>query len=212
MDYVTVNNDSALNSNSEQNLKKRHNVKNIKENEEQTPVKSQTEKIKESFNATIVDSLKDFKNQFFKPKVYLVGFISYLISLVLNYLNETVNDEVSHNELLEDYLDIAPVRTFLMMCIALPVIEELIYRKIIFGFLSKYSKILAYIISCFLFSFGHFEHSFDVLMDEIYTLPFHFLGAINLTLAYDYTGCLLASIISHILNNITFVISILYKM
>jgi len=128
-----------------------HDNFTIEEDEKPTLIKSTTQK------------LVNFFHQFLLKKVYVRGFFGFLALFILNIIHSVVislfvKDMKNTNE--EDIELIAKLHPFLMIsyaCIAGPIIEELIFRKLLFGMLKKFSKILAYIVSCFLFAFGHFD-------------------------------------------------------
>jgi membrane protease YdiL (CAAX protease family) len=95
-------------------------------------------------------------------------------------------------------------RSFWLIYIAVigPFAEELVYRGAIFDGLKKRSKVLAYVMSSFLFALSH------VWIDGIFLGPKYFLlglvyipFSIALAYIYDRTNCFYYSLFIHMLNN-----------
>ncbi|KAL6613270.1 Abi-domain-containing protein [Neocallimastix californiae] len=167
-----------------------------KENEEKRPSKDKKER--EHVN---------FFKQFLLPRVYITALISAVViisfsiiySIILNKVLTDVNN--SNEEKLNETYEKYPVIAYVCICIIAPIFEELIFRGLIFGLIKKFSVVLAYIVSSFLFAFAHFEFEFSTLISEIYYFPFYFITGVIFAYTYNYDGYLLASILSHILNN-----------
>jgi len=149
----------------------------------------------------------NFFKQFFLKRVYTTAIVAFLSLFLLNIINSVmvslfIKDIKNTNE--EDIELLTKLHPFIMIsyaCILGPILEELIFRKLFFGVIKKFSKILAYIVSCFLFAFGHFGFSITTLINEIYNFPIYFLAGAILAYAYDYDGYLAASIVAHIVYN-----------
>ncbi|ORX76534.1 abortive infection protein [Anaeromyces robustus] len=82
-----------------------------------------------------------------------------------------------------------------------PILEEFVFRKLLFGIINNYSKILAYLVSCILFGLSHLDFKNLLSYNEYISLPIYIVSGFILAFAYDFDGCLLASIIAHALNN-----------
>jgi membrane protease YdiL (CAAX protease family) len=154
-----------------------------------------------------VNSLVDFKNQFFMKKVYIYAIGAFLFFQVATAISdiivERINPEAtnSNNKDLNDLSKSSMIGAFLILGLIIPIGEELVFRKLIFGILSHLSKILAYAVSSFLFAFYHFEFSFEKLKEEITRFPLYLLAGIMFAYVYDTTGCILSTMIAHVLNN-----------
>ncbi|OUM66764.1 hypothetical protein PIROE2DRAFT_59196 [Piromyces sp. E2] len=153
-----------------------------------------------------------FFKQFLLKRVYITGFLAFLSLFALNiiysllfgqFLENTTN---SNEENIDKITKLYPVVMIFYACIMGPMVEEFVFRKLLFGFIKKYSKILAYIVSCFLFAFAHFGFSFSILINEIWFFPDYFLAAVILAYTYDYDGYLLASMIAHMLYNSSMIV------
>ncbi|OUM67969.1 hypothetical protein PIROE2DRAFT_58369 [Piromyces sp. E2] len=163
-----------------------------------------------------IGSLIDFKNQFFMKKVYIYALCAFLFfqvaTAISDFIVERINPEASNtnNKDLNDLSKSSIIGAFLLLGIIVPIGEELVFRKLIYGILSYLSKILAYAVSSFLFAFYHFEFSFEKLKEEITRFPLYLLAGIMFAYVYDATGCILSTMIAHILNNTkTVVLSVL---
>jgi len=136
----------------------------------------------------------NFFKQFLIPRVYITAVISFIVILAINFINgiilsNTLNVETNSNEeAIDEVTKINPVFVTIYVCIIGPIIEELIFRQLIFWFINKFSKILAYLVSSFLFAFAHFSFSFSTLIAEIYYLPIYFIMGALLAYTYDYDG------------------------
>ncbi|ORX60023.1 Abi-domain-containing protein [Piromyces finnis] len=132
---------------------------------------------------------------------------------------ESTNQKEIEQQLKENTIGI-----IISTCIIAPFIEEFIFRSVIFKiinwagkkvqknkkFIGIVIRILAFLISSFLFAFGHYNFDFKVLASEILSFSSYFFMGIALALAYDHDGYILASIFTHMLNNIIAVLIILY--
>jgi len=196
----TNNNESNGNENQPTTVIEIHDNFEIEEDEKQSLFKTTTKK------------LVNFFHQFLLKRVYVTALFGFLSLFILNIIHSVivslfVKDIKNTNE--EDIELLAKIHPFIMIsyaCFAGPILEELIFRKLFFGLIKKFSKILAYIVSCFLFGFGHFGFSFDTLISEFYNFPIYFLAGAILAYTYDYDGYLAASMVAHILYNSSMVV------
>ncbi|ORX47907.1 Abi-domain-containing protein [Piromyces finnis] len=153
-----------------------------------------------------------FFKQFLIKKVYKTGLIGYISLVSFNIIYSVIfgsfleNIQNSNEEDINEMIKLHPVMMMTYACIFAPMIEEFVFRKLMFGFIKRYSKILAYIISCFFFAFGHFGFSFTILLNEIGFFPIYFIAAAILAYIYDYDGYILASMIAHMLYNSTMLV------
>jgi len=160
-----------------------------------------------SVKSWLIGSLIDFKNQFFLKKVYIVAICSFIFFQIATAISDAIikhfklDSTNSNNKDLNDLSSSSIIGAFIIVGIIFPIGEELVFRKLIYGLVSLLSNFLAYIISSFLFAFYHFEFSIDKLKEEIARFPLYLLAGVMFAFVYDYTGCILTSIIAHILNN-----------
>ena len=148
----------------------------------------------------------NFFKQFFLPRVYLIAIIFSVILITFNFLaNEIIylfvkSNTNSNDEYIQELEHTKPFFTIFSVCVISPFIEELFFRRFIFHKISKFSKILAYIIANVLFAISHFI--FESFKDEIYNFPLYFFMGVILTYTYDFDGCIVSAILSHMINNI----------
>lgn len=159
--------------------------------------------VKEMF----IGSLIDFENQFFMKKVYIAAICIFVIFQVVNSISLIISRYLkadtgnSNNKDLNELAGSSVIGAFIIAGIIFPIVEELIFRKLVFGVISHFSIILAYIVSSFVFAFYHFEFSIEKLKEEIYRFPVYLFAGIMFAYVYDYTDCILATMLGHILNN-----------
>lgn len=169
---------------------------------------------RDSIQEKIKYGLIDFKNQFFIKKVYLTGLIFGLAlyglsSFYLNLFNLESQGNGNDKGIVDSMKKNPILQTFLV-CIVGPLLEEFIFRKCIFGYLKKYSNILAYILSSFVFAIAHLSDMNTIKNDLIY-IPSLFFSGLLLAFAYDLDGYLLSSILTHGCNNLIETILVLKK-
>jgi len=170
--------------------------------------------------------------QFFILKVYITAVVAYFSYLALNiiysiFIQVVFSDEKidsTNQQELESELKSKEVSLIIIVCVIGPIIEEFIFRGIIFKLINWFGKevqkkfnvigiiirILAFVISSFIFAFGHFAFSFETLSKEIKSFPIYFMMGIIFALAYDHDGYILASILTHIITNTISVLILFY--
>jgi len=163
--------------------------------------------------------------QFTKRRVYTTALKAYLMYLACNICYALIFNRKSENstnqEEIEDQFkkplsDSVLAYYIIVICILGPLIEEFIFRSFIFKLINWVGKkvqkkvkvigiiirILAFLISSFLFAFSHFSFSFEILTKEIRTFPSYFLMGLFFAYAYNRDGYILASVFTHMLNNV----------
>jgi len=154
------------------------------------------------YHTGLKNDLIQFSHQFLKKRVYIVGFIAFLCTRTVDYIASSIlKIEDNSNEKLVSEFANQSVPFLIYGCVMGPILEELVFRKFIFGRIRKHSKIAAYIVSSFLFSFIHFLANLKEFFNEIAVFPVYFIIALILAFAYDYDSYILASMIGHILQN-----------
>lgn len=108
--------------------------------------------------------------------------------------------EESYQQVLQS-LSLAPVISFLQVCVLAPIIEEILMRGFLLGGLSlNYGKTAALLISAFLFALLHFN--------MVQTLS-AFICGIALGLLYLHTGSIFCCILAHMGYNLISYITML---
>jgi len=153
----------------------------------------------------IINDIVGFKNQFFMPKVYKYAVIAFIVFQVVDRIYNLISPpdaKNSSNDDLRELVDLSAINAFLIAGIAVPIFEEIMFRKIMFRFIYMFSKPLAYIISSVVFSYYHFEFKWENLKKELFRFPLYTFAGLLFAYVYEYTGfSLLTSIIAHCLNN-----------
>jgi len=195
------------------------------------------EQIWEAEKAKIAKKERKLKHnilyQFTKLRVYTTAIIAYILSLVCRYAYYYIDviifgendkgDSNKNQKLLENEIKKKKIIIILSVCILAPIIEEFIFRSIIFKIINWLGKkvqknakilgiiirILAFVISSFIFAFAHFGFSYNAISNLIRIFPQYLIAGLFLAFAYNRDGYILASILSHIINNVIAVICII---
>lgn len=141
--------------------------------------------------------------------------ISILYSLFADWIMTTAHITASVNEnesAIRAMATAFPVLSIFVFGLVGPFCEEVTYRVGLFGFSSRFGKVLAYVISATVFGLIHF--SWRVLFSgdgnaiaiEFINLPNYLIAGIGLALLYDKCG-FCASFIAHAVNNLVSIIT-----
>ncbi len=125
---------------------------------------------------------------------YGLNEILYRISHLLWNNGTNLNDAALIND-----LSAAPPLTALALVFFIPVIEEILFRGLVFGWLREHSRTAAYVISCLLFAILHAWQfaQFHVDLYQLLLLVQYIVPGFILTWAYDRSGSLWTSIGVH---------------
>ncbi|KAG4104706.1 hypothetical protein H8356DRAFT_1637376 [Neocallimastix lanati (nom. inval.)] len=150
-----------------------------------------------------------FMKEFLKKRVYITAFVSILLlfaidivsyiifNLIMGTERETLKSDMKKTNRTKE----STVFLIVYVCIIRPILEEIVFRKFVFNVVKKLSKLLAYLISSFLFAFAYFDCSFSGMWHNMDDFIAFFLKGIVLAATYDYDGYLLASLYSNIFYN-----------
>ena len=148
---------------------------------------------------------------FAKPLLFfraaLIGFAAYwLLSIGVGYLISVLHPE--YLNLNDGAISNMAQSSFLLISfgtvILAPVVEEILYRGLLFGTLYNYSRVAAYVISSFVFSAIHiigyvgFYDPLSLLLSFLQYLP----AGLCLGWAYAKSDSIWAPILMHILINL----------
>lgn len=130
--------------------------------------------------------------------------LMFLGSLVLNYLitNFTGQVEAQNQSMIIDLYQQAPYLIVIQALLYAPIVEEIMFRGLVFGALSKKSRFLGILLSSSLFGLAHVYNS--VLQGNFGDLWFFFTYALLgyfLNRAYIKSGSIVSSMALHFLNN-----------
>ena len=132
---------------------------------------------------------------------YAIGLLFFLFMPESTSANQDVIVEMMQT-------DIIPI--FITTVILAPVLEELIFRGIIFNSLYQKNRIFAHFFSSFLFGFMHiYSALFNGEIGQLlYLIPYGVMGLV-FSFVYEKKGNIIVPIYLHLLNNL---ISILLTM
>ncbi|OUM63068.1 hypothetical protein PIROE2DRAFT_10482 [Piromyces sp. E2] len=158
----------------------------------------------------------NFFKQFSEPIVYSTAIITAATMIIVGKIGIKFSKNVHSNEFIKEKLKTEPLKIIVISAVAAPLFEELVYRKLIFGWLRTYSKPLAYGLSSFLFAFEHYGFNFKYLIKELKTdfinVPVFTFNGFALAYAYDSSNCILTSILAHCINNTLSMVSQYYDL
>lgn len=131
-------------------------------------------------------------------------FITFVFkAIILSLVGPGVMKPPLNQKMLSLIITQYPYLMFFSIVIFAPVVEELVFRFAIFKPLSTKNKLLAYLLSSFIFGFLHISTSVMSLHNykELYYLPVYMTGGLVFAYLYDKTNNLATPIIAHMLNN-----------
>lgn len=159
--------------------------------------------------------LKQIVNQFKVLKNILVGIAygvvliagTYAFSIIAALIANAIGLELTPNQnqqTIEQGTMAQPVFAAIMSILFAPISEEIGYRLGIFGGISKFNRVWAYILTSLIFAFIHFDFTSagDNLIIEFLNLPSYIFAGAWLCFCYDYQGNLSTSITAHMFNNL----------
>lgn len=157
------------------------------------------------FRKSLIKDLKDFKNNFLRyilliiASMFLFIILSNIVVQVYKLLG--IEGQSANQEIIEQALN-SPVRPlgFITVVFLAPILEELIFRKALFGVVEKkfnWSKTTAVIISTIVFSAIH------VMSVENFKFIFQYIPlAFIISYSYAHTENIYLPIGIHFINNL----------
>lgn len=155
-----------------------------------------------------------FKNNFLKLSIYTLAsaIIFYIVTLGVDYLvGNFVSDSQNQSTIVIILQNGGLLPMFFTTVIFAPVVEELIYRKVIFEYTRKINIVLSYLISIVLFSLPHMlSTNVDNIGIWLLQLLPYVTSASLLALIYHKSNYnIYTTIIIHILNNLIAILLVL---
>lgn len=129
--------------------------------------------------------------------IFLSGAVNFFISF---FLPSTVNP---NSEAVNSIVRINPKKMVVIGVLLAPVVEETLFRGVVFGTLRRKNVIAAYAVSALLFSVYHLWSYFlegGSLWDLLYLLQYIPAGLV-LGWCYEHSGTVWASVFLHMLIN-----------
>lgn len=161
----------------------------------------------------LIENIKKFKERLFDNIIWSMTAgigIMYLISYVANIIISLClgsSDSASNQLLFESLID----KGFLLMAfqsvVLAPIVEEIIFRGLIFRSIRTYNKYLAHIVSAVCFGFIHIYQGLFAgdLSQLFYLLSYGGMG-LAFSYAYESKKNIIVPILIHIINNLVAVI------
>ena len=139
-------------------------------------------------------------------KSVLVGLIGLygLNELVYRLSNLVITNRTNLNDTtISAQIQDAPRVTLLIVVFLAPCVEEGLFRGLVFGNLKSKSRVVAYLLSCFLFALLHVWQFAVVKQDITYFLLMvqYLVPGLVLAWAYEHSGTLWTSIVIHAAAN-----------
>lgn len=161
-----------------------------------------------TLNNVFVDDFKQLindKKSFYKWFIPVSAILFIGLTLLIDFLIGFIAPSSSNQQTIEIIMLYGgKIPMIIAVVLFAPVVEEIVYRKILFTALKSHKKYVAYIVSIFCFAL---PHMISTPMDNVgifilQCIPYAFSGFL-LALIYDYSGeNIYASIAAHMLNNL----------
>ena len=153
-------------------------------------------------------------------KPYIAGVLGFILVIFVNFAYESIinlfyqiEDNMNQNEIVK-VISAYPVASLIILGFVGPLCEELGYRTGLFGAINKWSKVIAYIVAPIIFGIAHFNipdpFTVNSLINEFINLPMYIFSGLVFCYLYDHYG-FASSYTAHALNNISAVLSIIWR-
>lgn len=143
-------------------------------------------------------------------RIVLFSIIVFLISYFFDYIYQSIINnidgipEVSINQsAIETLLIQFPFKTFISIVIVAPIVEEIVFRGLLFRTMVHRNRILAYIVTFLVFGLAHLTFGENVGgIIELIFLPIYGLSGLLFAYVYERTNCIYSSMLTHFFNNV----------
>lgn len=161
------------------------------------------------FKDFLIENIKKFKENLFGNMIWsatagigIMYFISYISNIIITLVlgnSDTASNQLLFESLIEKNFAFMALQAILFA----PVVEELIFRGLIFRSLRGYNMYLAHFVSAFLFGFIHiYQGLFAGDMTQLlYLLSYGGMG-FAFSLAYEKKKTIVVPMLVHFLNNL----------
>lgn len=157
----------------------------------------------------IIESFYYFKENLFENIIWscsvgigIVYALAIIANIIVMFILGDGNQGSANQQLFENYLSGQPLAMFIQAVIFAPMLEELLFRGIIFRTLRTKGRLLAHVVAAGLFGL---LHVYSGLLDGDITQLVHMLPYVLMGLAFGYAyekkGTIFVPIIIHALNN-----------
>jgi len=161
------------------------------------------------------DNWKDFMKN--KRSIFIKGLMTFVLVYLANYIGTIVvmlmggASDSANQAGIEQILSRVPVPMILYAVLVGPVVEELMFRGVIFTTLRRRHRKLAYIITALAFGLAHVYASIlsGNVSEIVQIFPYFFAGLV-FCYSYESSNNIFASIIGHMGNNLVAVLLALF--
>lgn len=160
--------------------------------------------LKDSMIEQFKDFKKNIKNNLFYGcivgvlMIYVCQIIGGLLTLALGG-----NQTSENQQLIESITTSYPVIMIFVSCILAPIVEEMLFRGIVFGWIYEWNPKMAHLISAFIFGFIHIMSAVFAgnLLEWVQIFSYGLMG-FALSYLYEKQNNIYVPILSHMMNNI----------
>lgn len=169
------------------------------------------------FKDSLIEQMKDFLKDKKENLLYgcVIGFamlfgasiVGGLISMLLGAKTDSQNQI-----LIESLANAHPIIIVVTSVILAPIVEELLFRGTLFGWLYELHPIVAHVLSAFLFGFLHIMDSVlsGNIQEWIQIFAYLFMGGV-LSFLYEKRNNICVPILSHMMNNLVSMLLIFFN-
>lgn len=171
------------------------------------------------FKDFIKDNYLRFKEHLFENVAWSMTFgiasvyiFSIIANIIIGLLIDTSSHSAANQALFETYFGSSMILMMIQSVFIAPILEELLFRGLIFRSLRKYNKILAHVISSFIFGFIHiYSGLFSGDLTQLAYLFSYGLMGFAFSLAYEKKKTIFVPITIHMINNFIAVAIIVFQ-
>ena len=166
----------------------------------------------------LIDNIKRFKEHFTDNFVYSITIgivmiygISIVANMIINFVLGGGSNDSANQLLFEDYLNNGALLMAFQSVVLAPILEELLFRGLVFRSLRDKSKWLAIFASSFLFGFLHIYSALFAgdLSQLIYLLSYGGMG-FAFSYAYEKRKTICVPILMHMINNLVAIVLLVF--
>lgn len=162
-----------------------------------------------TFKDYILISFKKFKENcgsilkwVFTEGIIILYATSILSNLVVMLFQDGSSTSSANQNLFLTMLNSDVLLMFIQAAILAPLVEELLFRGLLYGSLREHNKVLAYVVSSLVFGFMHIYNGLLAgdMSQLLYLISYGSMGFI-FSYAYEKKGNIMAPILLHATNN-----------
>lgn len=157
------------------------------------------------YHRFLLKSFRGFTENFWHfIQTLILGFaLYYVLALVLTAPLTIMGDTPANNKVVESLLGQNQTVMILFTVVAAPIVEETLFRGVVFGTVHKSSRILAYVASVLLFTAIHvWQHAASMNIGMLLANCAAYIApSVALGWTYEKSGTILCPIVLHMIIN-----------